>query len=123
MIFHNILITGGAGYVGSLLVPQLLDLGYKVTVYDIMYFGDEFLPKGNPNLKLVKGDIRDVKKLSEVFNGVDAVINLACISNDASFVLDENLSTSINLDAFEPMVVAAKNAGVKRFIYASSSSV
>jgi len=101
----------------------LLDLGYKVTVYDIMYFGDAFLPKANPNLKIVHGDIRDVKNLSESLEGIDVVINLACISNDASFELDEKLSTSINLDAFEPMVIAAKQAGVKRFIYASSSSV
>jgi nucleoside-diphosphate-sugar epimerase len=123
MRFNKILVTGGAGYVGSLLVPQLLDAGHRVTVYDIMYFGDEFLPKGNPNLKIVKGDIRDVKRLSAELAGIDAVISLGCISNDASFELDEKLSTSINLDAFEPMVVAAKQAGVKRFIYASSSSV
>lgn len=122
-MFKNVLVTGGAGYVGSLLVPQLLDAGYKVTVYDIMYFGDHFLPTHNPNLKVVKGDIRDTVKLSEALQGVDAVISLACISNDASFELDEKLSTSINLDAFEPMVIAAKAAGVKRFIYASSSSV
>ena len=122
-MFKNILVIGGAGYVGSLLSPQLLDLGYKVTVYDIMYFGDEFLPKGNPDLKIVPGDIRDVKKLSAALKGIDAVIDLACISNDASFELDEKLSTSINLDAFEPMVIAAKRADVKRFIYASSSSV
>jgi nucleoside-diphosphate-sugar epimerase len=122
-MFKNILVTGGAGYVGSLLSPQLLALGYKVAVYDIMYFGDEFLPKGNPDLKIVQGDIRDVKKLSAALKGIDVVINLACISNDASFELDEKLSTSINLDAFEPMVIAAKQAGVKRFIYASSSSV
>jgi len=122
-MFKNILVTGGAGYTGSLLTPQLLELGYKVTVYDIMYFGDEFLPKGNPDLKIVRGDIRDVNKLSAALEGIDAVISLACISNDASFELDEKLSTSINLDAFEPMVIAAKQAGVKRFIYASSSSV
>jgi nucleoside-diphosphate-sugar epimerase len=122
-MFKNILVTGGAGYVGSLLSPQLLELDYKVTVYDIMYFGDEFLPKGDPDLRIVQGDIRDVKKLSAALKGIDAVINLACISNDASFELDEKLSTSINLDAFEPMVIAAKQAGVKRFIYASSSSV
>ena len=122
-MFRHVLVTGGAGYVGSLLVPQLLDAGYSVTVYDIMYFGDHFLPKANPNLKVVQGDIRDTQKLSAALKGVDVVISLACISNDASFELDENLSTSINLDAFEPMVVAAKSAGVKRFIYASSSSV
>src|SRR5260221_13656772 len=123
MKFRNVLVTGGAGYVGSLLVPQLLDRGHKVTVYDTMYFGDEFLPKNNPNLKLVKGDIRDTAKLEQEFRGIGAVIGLACISNDASFELDEKLSTSINLDAFEPMVIAAKKAGVKRFIYCSSSSV
>ena len=123
MKFNNVLVTGGAGYVGSLLVPQLLDLGYRVTAYDAMYFGDDFLPKGNPKLKVVKGDIRDTAKLAQEFKGIEAVINLACISNDASFELDEKLSTSINLDAFEPMVVTAKQAGVKRFIYCSSSSV
>ena len=121
--FKNVLVTGGAGYVGSLLTPQLLRLGYKVTVYDIMYFGDDFLPKNNPNLKIISGDLRDTAKLADAFKGIDAVIALACISNDASFELDEKLSTSINLGAFEPMVVAAKKAGVKRFIYASSSSV
>jgi len=119
----NVLITGGAGYVGSLLTPQLLALGYRVTVYDILYFGDHFLPKHDPNLTVIEGDIRDTGKLAKAFRGTEAVISLACISNDASFELDENLSTSINLHAFEPMVMAAKHAGVKRFIYCSSSSV
>jgi nucleoside-diphosphate-sugar epimerase len=122
-LFNNVFVTGGAGYCGSRLVPQLLASGYRVTVYDIMYFGDEFLPKDNPNLKVVRGDIRDARTLAEAVKGHDAFVSLACISNDASFELDEKLSTSVNLDAFEPMVVAAKKAGVKRFIYASSSSV
>jgi nucleoside-diphosphate-sugar epimerase len=122
-LFEKVLVTGGAGYCGSLLVPQLLSRGYKVTVYDVMFFGDSFLPKDNPNLKIVKGDIRDAELLAETAKGHDAFVSLACISNDASFELDEKLSTSVNLDAFEPMVLAAKNAGVKRFIYASSSSV
>lgn len=122
-LFNSVVVTGGAGYCGSLLVPQLLVDGYKVTVYDTMFFGDDFLPKDNPNLRLVKGDIRDARLLAETAKGYDAFVSLACISNDASFELDENLSTSVNLDAFEPMVLAAKNAGVKRFVYASSSSV
>jgi nucleoside-diphosphate-sugar epimerase len=122
-LFEKVLVTGGAGYCGSLLVPQLLNRGYKVTVYDVMFFGDSFLPKDNPNLNIVKGDIRDAQLLAETAKGHDAFVSLACISNDASFELDEKLSTSVNLDAFEPMVLAAKNAGIKRFIYASSSSV
>jgi nucleoside-diphosphate-sugar epimerase len=123
MRFKHVLVTGGTGYVGSLLVPQLIDLGYQVTVYDTMFFGNESLFKKHPRLKVHEGDIRDTDKLFESMAGVDAVINLACISNDASFELDEALSTTINLDAFEPMVIAAKKAGIRRFIYASSSSV
>ena len=122
-MFKNIFVTGGAGYCGSLLVPQLLDQGYNVTVYDLMYFGDSFFPKGHPRLKAIKGDIRDTARLAAAMQGQEAVLSLACISNDASFELNERLSTTINLDAFEPMVIAAKKAGVKRFAYASSSSV
>lgn len=122
-LFERVFITGGAGYCGSRLVPQLLSSGYKVTVYDVMYFGSEFLPKDDPNLTVVQGDIRDTAKLAAAVAGHDAFLSLACISNDASFELDERLSTSVNLEAFEPMVLAAKNAGVKRFVYASSSSV
>lgn len=122
-LFDNIFVTGGAGYCGSLLVPQLLDHGYRVTVFDKYYFGDVFLPKSNPRLTVIKGDIRDTATLERVAKGHDAFVSLACISNDASFELDEKLSTSINLDAFEPMVKAAKSAGIKRFVYASSSSV
>lgn len=122
-IFDKVFVTGGAGYCGSLLVPQLLAHGYAVTVYDTLYFGADFLPRSNPKLTIVQGDIRDVGKLAAAVAGNDAFVSLACISNDASFELDEKLSTTINLDAFEPMVRAVKSAGVKRFVYASSSSV
>ena len=122
-LYDKLFITGGAGYCGSLLVPQLLSRGYKVTVYDTCYFGDAFLPKSNPGLEVVRGDIRDAARLAEAVRGHDAFVSLACISNDASFELDEKLSTSINMDAFDPMVRAAKQAGVRRFVYASSSSV
>lgn len=118
----NVFITGGAGYCGSLLVPKLLAEGHKVTVFDIMYFGHSFF-EAHENLTLVKGDIRDTALIEKSAIGHDIFISLACISNDASFELDEDLSTSVNLDAFEPMVIAAKSAGCKRFIYASSSSV
>ncbi len=123
MDFHHILVTGGAGYCGSVLIPRLLELGHQVTVYDILYYGKDHLPLDHPKLRVIQGDIRDTAQLAIALTGVDAVIHLACISNDASFVLDEALSTTVNLNAFEPMVIAAKSAGVKRFIYASTSSV
>src|SRR5262249_45064440 len=118
---QNVLITGGAGYVGHLLTPRLLSEGCHVTVYDQLYFGCR-LPN-SPDLKVIQGDIRDTPKLAEALVGQDAVLHLACISNDASFELDEKLSESINYDCFEPIVVAAKKAGVKRFVYCSSSWV
>ena len=121
--FNSVFVTGGAGYCGSHLVPQLLEQGYRVTVFDIMYFGHDFLPTDHPNLTIIEGDIRDTEHLQATMSGHDAVLSLACISNDASFELDEALSTSVNMDAFEPMVVAAKKAGIKRFVYVSSSSV
>jgi len=123
MQFEHVLITGGAGYVGSSLVPRLLTAGHRVTVYDIMYFGSDHLPTDDPRLRVLEADIRDTATFRKACDGVDAVIHLACISNDPSFELDEGLSTSINYDCFEPMVVAAKEAGVRRFIYASTSSV
>lgn len=118
---RNVMITGGAGYVGTRLTPQLLAAGHNVTVYDAMYFGCEIQPQ--PRLKLVEGDVRDTARLREHLWGVDAVIHLACISNDPSFELNEALSKTINYDCFEPLVVAAKEQGVRRFVYASSSSV
>jgi nucleoside-diphosphate-sugar epimerase len=122
-VFKSVFITGGAGNVGSLLVPRLLDEGYKVTVYDTCFYGNDFLPTHDKNFDLIVGDIRNIDLLTDSVKKHDAVINMACISNDASFELDEDLSTSVNLHAFQPMVRACKNAGVKRFIYASSSSV
>ncbi len=118
----KIFITGGAGYIGSLLVPSLLKKRYIVKVYDTLFFGSDFFEQ-NKDLTVVKGDIRDIQKLKNECAGYDIFLHLACISNDASYILDENLSKSINFDAFEPMVKAAKQAHIKRFIYASTSSV
>jgi nucleoside-diphosphate-sugar epimerase len=110
----DILITGGGGYVGAVLVPQLLNKGYNVRVIDLFLYGKDVLPSPdlNPSLTLIEGDIRDEELLSE-----------ARISNDPSFELNPDLGKSINFDAFEPLVKISRDAGVERFIYASSSSV
>ncbi len=117
----KVFITGGAGYVGCRLVPILLKKNYFVSVFDIMFFGNKL--KNHRNLKIIKGDIRDKKHLSNSCKNHNIFIHLACISNDASFVLNKKLSKSVNLDAFEPMVKIAKKNKISRFIYASTSSV
>jgi nucleoside-diphosphate-sugar epimerase len=117
----NVLITGGAGYVGHVLTPRLLAKDYTVTVYDTLWYGCR-LPN-DPKLRVIEGDIRDAEKLGAAMQEQDAVLHLACISNDASYELDEGLSKTVNYDCFESIVLAANNAGVKRFVYCSSSSV
>jgi nucleoside-diphosphate-sugar epimerase len=119
---NKIFVTGGAGYVGAVLVPKLLKEGHKVSVLDLMIYGEEVIQK-HANLVMIKGDIRDQALLKKTIPSHDIVIHLACISNDPSFELNPNLGKSINLDAFEPLVQISKRAGVERFIYASSSSV
>lgn len=117
----KIFITGGAGYVGSLLTPYLLNKGYKITSFDLMLYGETL--KKNDNLKIIKGDIRNIEMLKESIKDHQIVIHLACISNDPSFELNPKLGKEINLDSFKPLVEISKKAGIERFIYASSSSV
>jgi len=123
----HVLVTGGAGYVGSVLIPKLLNAGHKVTVLDLYLYGDGETVFGDfsahKNLRQVKGDLRDADVVRDSLDGCNAVIHLACISNDPSYDLDPALGKSINYDAFRPLVQMSKTAGVKRFIYASSSSV
>jgi nucleoside-diphosphate-sugar epimerase len=104
------------------LVPKLLDAGYRVTVFDLMLFGSEGLTP-HPDLEVVRGDVRDAAHLASAVRGSWGVVHLAAISNDPSFELDPDLSRSINFDSFEPLVLACKAAGVRRFVYASTSSV
>ena len=124
----KILVIGGAGYVGSALVPKLLDRGHYVRVLDTFWFGydvfNDFLRKNGltDNLESVEGDIRycDLKK---AMTNIDCVIHLACISNDPSFELNRDLGRSINYDAFLRVIDVAQKTRVKRFIFASTSSV
>jgi nucleoside-diphosphate-sugar epimerase len=122
---ERILVTGGAGYVGAVLVPKLLRCGYRVRVLDLFLFGEHVLEevRGHAGLEIVRGDLRNPDVVRQSVAGCDAAIHLACISNDPSFELDPALGKSINYDAFRPLVQAAHDAGIRRFIYASSSSV
>ncbi len=121
----RVLVTGGAGYVGSRLVPKLLAAGIGVNVLDLYLYGKEPLAavRDDPMLTEIIGDLRDPSTVAAALSDCDAVVHLACISNDPSFELDPQLGRSINYDAFRPLVRAAKDHGVTRFIYASSSSV
>jgi nucleoside-diphosphate-sugar epimerase len=122
---ERVLVTGGAGYVGSALVPALLKAGYRVRVLDLYIFGPRALQPvaGHPNLEQIKGDIRERDLLKVALRDCRAVIHLAAISNDPSFELNPLLGRTINFDAFEPLVKIARASGVRRFIYASTSSV
>jgi nucleoside-diphosphate-sugar epimerase len=121
----RVFVPGGAGYVGAVLVPRLLELGYGVNVLDLYIYGEHALAavKDHPHLRQFKGDIRDQAAVRSAVQGCDKVIHLACISNDPSVELDANLSRTVNYESFLPLVRICKEAGVRRFIFASSGSV
>jgi len=122
---RKVLVTGGAGYVGAVLVPKLLDKGHHVKVIDLYIYGRDVLDAvgDHPNLIQVEGDIRDRALLQRELPGYDTIIHLACISNDPSYELDPQLGKSINYDAFAQLLALSKKAGIKQFVFASSSSV
>ena len=124
-LVRRVLVTGGAGYVGSSLIPKLLAADYDVTVLDLYIYGEQLFAeyRDRAGLREIKGDLRNPADVARALEGCDAVIHLACISNDPSFDLNPTLGRSINYDCFRPLVKASKEAGVRRFIYASSSSV
>lgn len=123
----NILLTGGAGYVGAVLVPKLLAAGHQVKVLDLFLYADEeIFPKApieEGRLQLLRMDLRDSEPLKAALKGVDCVINLAGVSNDPSSDLDPMLTRQVNIEGTQCLVEFAKEAGVERFINASSSSV
>ena len=129
----HVLVTGGAGYVGSVLVPELVKRGYTVTVLDTFWFWNspqEYLQATGlekeartASVHLVQGDLRNKEDVNKALKGVDSVIHLACISNDPSSELDHVFTHDVNYNGSVLLIDMAKQAGVRRFIYASSSSV
>ncbi len=118
----KIFITGGGGYVGSMLAKYLANKNYNITVLDLMMYEPKLFIN-DEKISVVKGDIRDQDLLKKILPSHNIVIHLACISNDPSFELNPSLGKSINLDSFEPLVKISREANVEKFIYASSSSV
>lgn len=122
---RKVLVVGAGGYVGSSLVPKLLELNYQVIAFDTFWYGRNVFQEfeNHSKLEIVQGDIRDEEAYKPCLKQVSDVIHLACISNDPSFDLNPALGKSINLDSFAPFVDNSIKAGIERFIYASSSSV
>lgn len=122
---QTVLVIGGAGYIGSALLPKLLQAGYRVRLLDLLLFDLE--PIGgvldHPNLEIVQGDFRHVGKIVEVMQGVDGVVHLGAIVGDPACELDRELTTEVNLSATRMVAEVAKLCGVQRFVFASTCSV
>ncbi len=120
---EKVLVTGGAGYVGSVLVPKLIERGYDVRILDLMMFGSQGLNSVKDKCEIIKGDIRDRGCLERCLENVDSLIHLAAISNDPCSELDHELTKQVNYNATKNLIDLAKEKNVKRFIFASTSSV
>ena len=110
----KILVTGAGGYIGNVLTRMLLEASNQVIALDMFHFGDDLLPD-HKNLTCVKGDIRNIS--SSIFDGVEAIIDLAAISNDPAGELNPTTTISINHLGRLRMATLAKVAGVARYIF------
>ncbi len=121
----SVLVVGGAGYIGSALLPLLLEKGLRVRLLDLCLFGKEPL-RGvleHPRLEVVEGDFRHLEKVAEAVKGMDAVVHLGGIVGDPACAVDEELTIDVNVVATKMLAEIAKGSGVGRFIFASSCSV
>jgi nucleoside-diphosphate-sugar epimerase len=120
----NILVTGGAGYLGSVLLPLLLERGHRVRVLDALLHGGSSLLSvwAHPSFEFVRGDIRDAEARATALAGVEAVVHLAAIVGDPACARNSDLATAVNRDASVALLADAETAGVTRFIFASTCS-
>jgi nucleoside-diphosphate-sugar epimerase len=121
----TVLVIGGAGYIGSALLPKLLNNGHRVRLLDRMFYGFEPIRDTlhHPNLEIMQADFRRIDKLVECMEGVDAVIHLGAIVGDPACALDRDLTIEVNLIATRTIAEVAKGYGIRRFIFASTCSV
>ncbi|MCX5758803.1 MAG: SDR family oxidoreductase, partial [Candidatus Hydrogenedentes bacterium] len=121
----RVLVTGGAGYLGSTLVPLLLERGHALRVFDRFCFGEDSLAgvKGHPACEIVRGDIRRLQETPGLLDGVDAIIHLASLSNDPSCDLDHDMTFDVNVESTRELAKKAVQQGVRRFVFASSCNV
>ena len=117
----RVLVAGGAGYIGCVLTERLLARGYRVRVLDRLWWGPEPLAALRDRIEIVQADVREVP--DEAFDGVDAVINLAGLSNDPTAEYDPDANWQMNALATEALGKACVERGIKRFVFASSCSL
>src|SRR4051812_1521310 len=124
-VSRTVLVTGGAGYIGSHVVRQLLDRGDRVRVLDLLLYGDQGLSTvmNDPRLSVVVGDVRDPAAMQEAAAGADTVIALAALVGDAACELDRETTVAINEEATELLLETCLDADVRRLVFASSCSV
>jgi nucleoside-diphosphate-sugar epimerase len=122
---EDVLVVGGAGYIGSVLVRQLLARGYRVRVLDLFLFGDESLQDlaRHPRLEQIEGDFRNVEHVVQALRGMDAVVHLAAIVGDPACAVDEQTTIAVNYEAAKMMARVSRAQGISRFVFASTCSV
>lgn len=122
---EDVLVVGGAGYIGSVLTQQLLDKGYRVRILDLELFGRDSLESmiKHPRLQYLRGDFRNVEDVVKALHGVDAVIHLAAIVGDPACALDSETTIAVNYAAARMIAQLARANGISRFVFASTCSV
>ena len=122
---RNVLIIGGAGYIGSALTKRLLELGYRVRVLDLLLYGDDAISEfyTEPRFELIRGDLRHIDAVVAAAKGMDAVVHLGAIVGDSACGICEDLTVQINLQATRTIAEISKGYGVSRFVFASTCSV